>query len=652
MQNRRAPFIVLAFLVLCSSAFAYDVGVAKVDVTPTGPIRMSGYGSRLTESEGVEQPLFAKALAIRDDANSPPLVLITVDTLGVPEAITAAVAERLRAKHNVPRENVAVCASHTHTGPIVAGVAPLILTEPVKQEEKQHIDQYTGELTAKLGDVAEKAIAALRPGRLEYAVGKLTFAMNRRVLKEGHWTGFGDVPEGPVDHGLPVLFLYDGAEGKKLRAVVVNYACHCTTLGGKFMNLHGDWAGAFQEQFEREHPGTTALVSIGCGADANPAPRGDYAQAREHGDAMYREVAQLLKGKTTPIVGSLTAKRETFELPMDPLPTRAEWEERLNGKGAIVAHAKANLARLDRGEKLPTTVPYSAQSWSFGKALAMVFLPGEVVVDYQLRLKRELDGKRLWLNAYANDIPCYIASKRILGEGGYEVDSSMYYYDRPQHLAPAVEQLIVDRVRGVVPEAFNAAMRFAGEIEKIVGRERENPPPTGGILFIGSSTIRMWKLDRWLSDLPAINHGFGGSYISDSNYFFDRLVTPVKPRQVVMYAGGNDIASGKPPEQVCQDFTTFAARVRREFPEARLTYIATAPNVKRWPIIDKTRAANRLIERAIADMKSPLVEFVEIEDKLLGKDGQPQPGLYIADGLHLNDAGYEILTNAVRPYLR
>jgi hypothetical protein len=89
----------------------------------------------------------------------------------------------------------------------------------------------------------------------------------------------------------------------------------------------------------------------------------------------------------------------------------------------------------------------------------MVFLAGEVVVDYTLRLKKELDAKRLWVSAYANDVPCYIASKRVLAEGGYEVDGSMYYYDRPQHFAPEVEDLIISTVHKMLPAGYRAGKK-------------------------------------------------------------------------------------------------------------------------------------------------------------------------------------------------
>lgn len=652
MLHRRIVCWFVTLVLFASSAFGYDVGLAKVDVTPAYPIRMSGYNSRTTESEGVEQPLYARAIAVRENADHAPVVLVSVDSIGVSADMTEAVAARLAKKHQVPRANVAVCATHTHTGPASAKVAHLILAPPTPAKDIATVERYTKELTAKLGDAAEAAIGDLRPARVEWAIGQVMFAMNRRVLKDGQWTGFGDVADGPVDHRLPTLFVFEPGKEGKLRGVLINYACHCTTLGGKFMKLHGDWAGAFGEQWEREHAGCTALVSIGCGADANPAPRGDYQQAREHGAAVAREVAGLMKAKRKPVAGPIEAQRVTFDLPLAELPSRAEFEQRTKQKGPIAFHAKLNLERLDRGEKLPTTVPYSAQSWTFGDALAMVFLPGEVVVDYQLRLKRELDGKRLWINAYSNDSPCYIASKRVLAEGGYEVDGSMYYYDQPQHFAPEVEQLIIDRVRAIVPKSFDAAMRYAGEIKRIEARDRETPPNVGGILFIGSSTIRRWDLPRWFSGLPVVNHGFGGSYLSDAVFYFNELVTPVKPRQIVLYAGGNDVNAGKAPEQVRDDFLKFASIVQHDLPETRLTYVAIAPNPKRWAIIDQTRAANRLIREAVEAMDSPTVEFVEIEDKLLDAAGQPQPRLYVDDQLHFNKFGYDILAEIVRPHLK
>ena len=144
------------------------------------------------------------------------------------------------------------------------------------------------------------------------------------------------------------------------------------------------------------------------------------------------------------------------------MPSRSQWEELAKKPGAEGLHAQTNLARLDRGEALPTTLPYIVQTWTFGDDLAMIFLAGEVVVDYARRLKAECDGPRLWISAYCNDVPCYIASRRVIGEGGYEVDRSMVYYDRPTRLDPEAEDRIVAAVHSPAPRAVQGAAAAVG----------------------------------------------------------------------------------------------------------------------------------------------------------------------------------------------
>jgi hypothetical protein len=197
-------------------------------------------------------------------------------------------------------------------------------------------------------------------------------------------------------------------------------------------------------------------VSIGCGGDANPSPRGKLELAQAHGEEIATEVRRLLNIEAKPLTKLPDGTIKRFQLDFDPLPTRAQWEERAKRPGIVGYHAKKNLARLDRGEKLPTKLPYIVQSWTFGDELAMVFLAGEVVVDYQLRLKREFDSSRLWVNGYANDVPCYIPSRRILAEGGYEAEDSLWYYDRPARLSTNNEDRIVKAVREVLPGKFRA----------------------------------------------------------------------------------------------------------------------------------------------------------------------------------------------------
>ncbi|MBA3271571.1 MAG: hypothetical protein H0T71_13795 [Acidobacteria bacterium] len=170
---------------------------------------------------------------------------------------------------------------------------------------------------------------------------------------------------------------------------------------------------------QKEHPGAIALTSIGCGADANPSERGSVEIATRQGRQIATEVARLLTSGLTPLSAPIATTLRRIDLPFDTHPTRAQWEATARQLDAAGHHARVNLARLDRGEQLQTALSYPIQTWNFSDQLAMVFLPGEVVVDYSLRLKREFDRNRIWINAYSNDVPCYIPSERILKEGGY-----------------------------------------------------------------------------------------------------------------------------------------------------------------------------------------------------------------------------------------
>ncbi len=378
-------------------------------------------------------------------------MLITVDNLGVPARIRDAVAQQL-AGRGIANARLSICSSHTHSGPALAKLASLVLGEDMPAAEREHIERYTAELQSKLIQVAEQALDHRQPGRIAWSQGALTFGAQRRLMKDGRWVGFGVDPSGPVDGTMPMLRVTD--EAGKLRAVLLNYACHATTLGPDFNKIGGDWVGYAQECIERDHPGAVALVAIGCGGDINPDPRGKLEQAVAHGQSVADEVKRLLAAPGEPTPGPITAVAETIDLPLDTLPTREQWTDRAKMPGAIAIHARAQLARLERGEALATSVPCRVQVWRFGDELTMVFLAGEVVVDYALRLRQDFTGRRLWVSAYANDVPCYIASRRMLGSQGYEDYSSMFYYDVPTQFAPQAEDALIAGVKRLAPGIF------------------------------------------------------------------------------------------------------------------------------------------------------------------------------------------------------
>jgi hypothetical protein len=454
-MNSRTVLIAACVLALAwpapVPATGLRVGVARADITPEHPILLSGFAARKKESEGAEQRLWAKAIAFAADVNAP-AILITVDNCGLSQAITDEVAVRLERRLKIPRERVAVCSTHTHSAPMVSGVLLNLFVTNIPPASLDTIDRYTRELIDKLERVAAGAVADLQPARVEWGQGSVAFAKNRRVIRNGTAV-FGENPAEPVDHTLSLLRVA-GTNGGT-RALLANYACHCTTLGADMNRCHGDWAGSAQQIIERENTGVTALVNVGCGADANPSPRGRLEHVEAHGRSIANEVRRLLLGPPLlPLTGAPECRSKRIALDFAPLPAREQWEERATKGGIVGFHARKNLARLDRGEALPVALPYFVQTWAFGTNLAMVFLPGEVVVDYQLRLKREFDARRLWVTAYANDVPCYIPSVRILNEGGYEAEDSLWYYDRPARLATNTEDRIIGAVQELTPKAF------------------------------------------------------------------------------------------------------------------------------------------------------------------------------------------------------
>ena len=193
------------------------------------------------------------------------------------------------------------------------------------------------------------------------------------------------------------------------------------------------------------------------------------------------------------------------------------------------------------------------------------------------------------------------------------------------------------------------SVKWESAIQAFEAQDTKSPPKPGGVLFVGSSSIRLWKLQESFPDLHAINHGFGGSEIIDSVYYFDRLVVPSRPRLIVFYAGDNDIGNKTPPAEVHANFQKFVARMHEKLPETRLVFIPIKPSLKRWSLIEQVREANALIQQTCE--QDAKLTFLEIERSMLGEDGKPRPELFVADGLHLSPEGYALWSDLLKPHL-
>lgn len=191
--------------------------------------------------------------------------------------------------------------------------------------------------------------------------------------------------------------------------------------------------------------------------------------------------------------------------------------------------------------------------------------------------------------------------------------------------------------------------RWGKDIQAFEKQDHAEAPPQNAILFVGSSTIRGWDLKKYFPDLDTINRGFGGSQISDSLFFANRIIIPYKPRIIVFYAGDNDIASGKSPEQVKDDFKDLVEAVHAGLPSTRFVFLSIKPSIARWSLAEKMRRANDLI-REFADQNNK-VDFVDMQPIMLGEDGKPKPEFLVEDGLHLSPAGYDAWSAALKPYL-
>lgn len=390
----------------------WKAGLASVVVTPEKFIWMAGYAGRDKPAEGKVQDLYAKALALEDESGARQ-VIVTMDLIGVPQALRRRVAERIEKDHGISSAALFMNASHTHSGPSLRSVPP-VTDEELKNPRVKDAWEYTQGLEEKIVGVIGEALKDLQPARLTWNKARAGFSMNRRrdyTLPADHpHANKAPNPAGPVDQEVPALRI-ESPEGEA-RGVIFGYACHNTCLG--FYNWCGDYAGFAQEYLQQHRPGFTALFVTGCGGDQNPYPRrsgvvpgvSDLELAQQHGRSLANAVEMAFSTNPIPIEGAL----------------RNAYEE--------VTLTYENAKRPPH--------QYPVQVIKLGDTLTLVTLGSEVVVDYSLRLKTELAGPAgIWVAGYSNDYSGYIPSTRIQEEGGYEAATGW---------ARGIEEIIVAKV--------------------------------------------------------------------------------------------------------------------------------------------------------------------------------------------------------------
>ena len=423
----------------------WKAGLARTVITPEQPMWMAGYASRDRPADGKLTELWAKALVLEDcDGNR--AALVTLDVIGVSPELAAAVSGTLKREHGLERRQLALCASHTHSGPVIARNLSPLHELILDSQQCKLIEAYSKTLESKIVRIVNEAMSNLKPVQLSWTSGTAMFAVNRRNNKASQ------VPQlrkegkllGPKDHDVPVLAVRDS--GGNLQAVVFGYACHATVLNS--LQWCGDYPGYAQMELEEAHPGCQAMFWAGCGADQNPLPRRSVELAMDYGRQLATAVDEALDKSMQPVPPKLATDYREINLPFSDLPSRQQIEEDTRSKNRYtVARAKLLLTQMADGKPLSRSYPYPIQVWRLGNDVQFVVLGGEVVVDFALRIKAELHGRNTWVAGYSNDVMAYIASRRVLEEGGYEGGSAMVYYGLPTTWALESEDLIVKEVK-------------------------------------------------------------------------------------------------------------------------------------------------------------------------------------------------------------
>jgi neutral ceramidase len=449
-----APAILLGVLLgfTCPSALTagWKTGVARVCITPQQSMWMAGYAARSKPATGKLNDLWVRALVL-DDGRENQAVIISLDILGIGRNLAMSVCEELKSHYGFERHQIALCCSHTHSGPVIGDNLEPLHYAQLNTVHQKLVDQYAASLIQRIVECVGQAVTDIEPSELDFASGNCSFAVNRRNNREADVAQLRDSDslKGPVDHDVPVLAVRN-SDGK-LKAVAFGYACHATVLDG--YQWSGDYPGYAQDELESAHPGTIAMFWAGCGADQNPLPRRRVELAEQYGKQLAVSVEAVLGQSMSPVKETLSTRFEEIDLPLGTLPTIEQLTAEAKSENKYYsARARRLLDQIQAGKPLAKTYPYAVGVWKLGNEVQFVFLGGEVVVDYAIRIKGELSGSRTWVAGYANDVMAYIPSRRVLREGGYEGSGAMVYYGLPTAWSPEVENLIVETVRRLMKE--------------------------------------------------------------------------------------------------------------------------------------------------------------------------------------------------------
>jgi len=416
-------------------------GVAKLDITPPVGTPMQGFVARLGVSEGVHDPLFARALFVGADEGA--CLLITCDLIGLPFDLVQAVKARLQAEVGLLPAQVLVCATHTHSGP---GLLPYPYIG-------QRNEAYLADLVERLVEVGKAARANAEPAFCQVGKGSAALAINRRGTT---------LPSGePLVDPEVLVVEFRKRSGAPL-AVLFNYACHAVVLGPENLLLSRDYPGYAVDAVEAALPSTLALFINGANADLNPHERGTFAIAERLGHELAEAVLSALQKADTPAPGPLTAWSRHLPLATRAIPApadlEAELQERKQRLQALEADSPADQVAIRveqayllwlermldfarRGIRTLAEEGAVVQVLTFGEELALAAFPGETLTALGLEVKALSPFATTLIASNANGYLGYLPPEAEFDRGGYEVNDAHRYGTSPGRAKGAAELL-------------------------------------------------------------------------------------------------------------------------------------------------------------------------------------------------------------------
>jgi hypothetical protein len=431
---------------------SWHVGTAAVDITPKESMWLAGWAARREPASGTATPLYAKALAIRDEAETT-LIICTVDLIAVTREIVEPVSTRVLELYGIRREQLLFNASHTHTGPEIRPEKALFFHIP--DEYVRKIVPYREWLIEQMITVIGQALGSMQAAALFATSTTCEIAENRRK------------PPGPVDYDVPVLYARN-AHGN-IVAAVVGYACHNLTLPPTFVQYCAEYCGASGFYIEMIHHAAETFFLSGAGADIDPRkqpahemkwytpaaadPGQELGRTFATGYELGHAVVQALEG-TAPrqLCGPLRVAYTETTLDFEPLPSRTQLDADLEcDDPPRRVKARYLLDCMESGTDLPSTYHCPLQAVSFGPELLLIAMSAEPVVQFALDFKKQYGPGLVWVAGYCNDMFGYIATREVQEQGGYEGGRAFLWTALPGPFTRDTEK----RVRAAVDELVN-----------------------------------------------------------------------------------------------------------------------------------------------------------------------------------------------------